>query len=177
MIRLAALAICVVVPVAAHADILVLTEGTPIMVRTLYELTSKHAEVGDQVEMEVTEDVMVGGNVIIPAGAPAYGEVTDAQRNGHVGKSGKLSVDVTYVKLGDHRLRVRGKRATEGQGGGGATIATTVLLSPLGLLVHGKSAKIPMHTVFTAYVTQDTSITVDKAIPSAPIALPSGSGS
>ena len=51
-------------------------------------------------------------------------------------------------------------------------VATTILVSPLGLLIHGKSANVPPHTKFTAYVVNDTPVVVDGVAPIAPAAAP-----
>ena len=136
----------------------VIPENTAITVQTLEEISSKQAQVGDPVRMEVLDDVVVGNRVVIPAGTPAYGEVTAAQKNGHVGKSGKLTVEVEGIKYGAGRLRMRGQRVSQGEGGSTAAIATTVLLSPLGLFIHGKSAVVGIHTKFIGYVANDTPI-------------------
>ena len=159
MIRGVIVAVALVVASkAVAADQIVLTEGTPITVTTISELSSKTAQVGYQVRMEVVDQVDVRGVRVIDAGAPVYGEVTAAQRNGHIGKPGSLTVEINYIKLADRNVRVRGRREARGAGGGGAVVATTVLLSPLGLLAHGKSASIPANTAFTAYVLADTPV-------------------
>ena len=144
----------------------VIPENTSITVQTLQEISSKEAQVGDPVRMEVLDDVVIGNRVIIPAGTPAYGEVTAASKNGHLGKAGKLTIEVEGVKYGAGRLRMRGQRVSQGEGGSTAAIATTVLLSPLGLFIHGKSAMVPIHTKFITYVANDTPIYGAVAAPS-----------
>jgi hypothetical protein len=146
------------------ADQVVLREGTEIRVSNRVSLTSKKAVTGDPVDFVVDQAVSVGGVVIIPAGTPAYGQVSNAERNGHLGQSGKLDLTVNYVRIGDEKVRVRGARASSGNSGTGATIATTVLLGPLGLLVHGKSANVPAGTQMTVYLEQDLPVIVDGAV-------------
>lgn len=142
------------VPAAASAQMI--PENTPVTVRTLEEISSKTAQVGDPVRMETIDDVIVGGVTVIPAGTPAYGEVTAAQKNGHLGHSGKLTIEVEGVRYGAGRMRLRGSRDNQGSGGGTAALATAALVSPLGLLIKGKSAAVPIHTRFMAYVANDT---------------------
>lgn len=143
---------------------LVLTEGTPIRVRNVEQISSKDAQVGDPVSFEVDEDVDVDGQVVIAAGTPAYGEVTEAAKNGRIGKGGKLRIEVSYIKLPDRRLRTRGQRENAGDGKGGNTIVTTALLGPLGLLWKGKNAVIKPRTLLTTYVSSDTPVV---AVPAA----------
>lgn len=143
-------------PAAASAQ--VIPENTPVTVQTLEEISSKTAQVGDPVRLEVIDDVVIGGVTVIPAGTPAYGEITAAQKNGHLGKSGKLTIEIEGVRYGSGRMRLRGSRASTGSGGGTASIATAALVSPLGLLIHGKSAAVPIHTKFLAYVANDTAM-------------------
>lgn len=156
---------------AAVADQVVLREGTEIRVSNRVSLTSKKAVTGDPVDFVVDQAVSVNGIVIIPAGTPAYGQVSNAERNGHLGASGKLDLAVNYVRVGDVKIRVRGARASSGNSGTGATIATTVLLGPLGLLVHGKSANVPAGTQMTVYLEQDLPVMVDGPVAAAEPAM------
>jgi hypothetical protein len=62
-------------------------------------LSSATAHVGEEVNFEVAQDVVIGGRTVIAKGAPAVGTVTEAAPRGRMGKAGKLSVNVTSVLL------------------------------------------------------------------------------
>jgi len=51
-------------------------EKTAVRVRTKNGITSETAHVGDDVPMEVLEDVMVNGYVVIREGASAIGQIS-----------------------------------------------------------------------------------------------------
>jgi hypothetical protein len=63
------------------------------------ELSSATAHVGEEVNFEVAEPVIVNGRTVIDKGAPAAGTVTEAEPKGRMGKVGKLNVSVSSVQL------------------------------------------------------------------------------
>ena len=77
----------------------VLAQGTPVHFKTQQELNSKHSRVGDRFELRVSEDVIVNGVTVIPAGTRGVGEVTRVDGKGMFGKSGKLDARVLYARV------------------------------------------------------------------------------
>ena len=85
-------AILVIASISAHiyaagdinhsADEVVLPEGTLINVAIAKEVTSKEAKPNDPVEFKVTEDLVIGGQVIVRKGTPAIGSVINAEKRG-----------------------------------------------------------------------------------------------
>jgi len=73
-----------------------LRAGTPVPLKMLEELTTKgkKLKVGHRFRMEVAQPVTVGGTVVIPAGTPAMGEVTEVRNKGMWGKSGRINARV-----------------------------------------------------------------------------------
>ncbi len=102
---------------------------------------------------------------MIPAGYSGKGEVTVAEHNGMLGKSGQLGVRLIYLKIGDVHVHLRANRSGEGKSGVTNTVVMTVLFGPLGLLVHGHSIVYPKGQLMTAYVDQDTQIGLPLAPP------------
>lgn len=141
-------------PGAAAAQRFHLQPGTPVVLRTTSEINTKDKRPGDRVYLEVAESVMFRGQVIIPAGAPAMGEISRAERNGHFGKKGKLQVRLLSVQTPHGPARLAGSTYDEGKSGTAASIATIVLVSPLGFLIHGTSGKIMPGTAMTANLAQ-----------------------
>jgi hypothetical protein len=111
------------------------------------ELSSATAHVGEEVNFEVAQDVVVGGLTIISKGAPAVGAVTEAEPKKRMGKAGKLNVSVASVLLANNEkiaLRSFGADQPSDQKGG------------LGIsLVHGKDVTMTKDTEITAYVDGD----------------------
>jgi hypothetical protein len=120
---------------------------TPVHLKLGRELSSATAHVGEEVNFEVTQDVVVGGLTIISKGAPAVGAVTEAEPKKRMGKAGKLNVSVASVLLANNEkiaLRSFGADQPSDQKSG------------FGIsLVHGKDVTLTKDTEITAYVDGD----------------------
>jgi hypothetical protein len=79
-----------------------LFDGTPVRLRLAREVSSASAHTGDEVPFEVTEDVVVTGFTVIRKGTKATGTVAEVEPKGRFGKSGKLTLNVTSVRLLDN---------------------------------------------------------------------------
>jgi hypothetical protein len=141
-----------------------LAEDTPVRIKIARTMTSKDARVDERVDFEVLEDVKVGELVVIPRGAMAIATVTEAHPKRRMGRSGRLKMNIDYVRLGSgDRVPLR---AVKGGNGGnhvaamtGAMVATSIVFfpaAPLFLFMHGKDITIPKGTEVTAYVAADT---------------------
>jgi len=147
-----------------------LAEDTPVRIKITRTMSSKDARVDERVDFEVLEDVKVGDAVIIPRGAMAIATVTEAHPKRRMGRSGKLKMNIDYVRLasGDKVAL----RAVKGGNGGnhiaamtGAMVATSIVFfpaAPLFLFMHGKDITIPKGTEVTAYVAADTPLDPSK---------------
>ena len=74
------------------------SEGTVIRVRLLETLDSRQAKMGDIVNLEATEPVMVDGVMLVEPGAKVVGKVLDAVKNKSMGRKGKLDFSIDFVK-------------------------------------------------------------------------------
>ena len=81
--------------------ILNLFDGTPVRLKVGHTVSSADAKVGDEVPFEVTEDVVVEGFKVIRKGTKATGTVAEVAQKGRFGRSGKLTLNLTEVKLVD----------------------------------------------------------------------------
>lgn len=76
----------------------VLTDGTPIRVRLNRNISSAHAKVGETVDFDVVEDVLVNGVVVIQRNSRVLATVTEARPKGLMGKAGKLNVNTDHAR-------------------------------------------------------------------------------
>ncbi len=81
-----------------------LQQGTPVPVRLEETINSTHARLGERVALEVPVDVVLDGQIMIPAGSSALGTVAMVQRHGWTGHSwhehaGRVEVNVDAVRL------------------------------------------------------------------------------
>jgi hypothetical protein len=111
------------------------------------ELSSETAKVGEEVNFEVAEPVIVNGRIVIDKGAPAAGTVTEAEPKGRMGKAGKLNVSVSSVQLADgEKLALRSFGInTSGDQKSGISLPK----------LHGKEMTLAQGMEMTAYVDGD----------------------
>lgn len=148
----------------AQQTTVTLPEDTPIKLRLTQTVSSGTAKINDRVDFEVVEDVKVGDTIVIQHGAPAIATVTDAHAKRNLGRSGKLNINIDYVRLanGDKAALRTVKNSTGGSHTGamtGAIVATSILFfpaAPLFLFMKGKNITIPKGTEITAYIAADT---------------------
>jgi PEGA domain len=164
-----------------------LEDGTPVKLRTSRTISSGDAHVGDTLDFEVLEEVVVDGITVIPKSAIGWGTVTEAEPKRRMGRGGKLNVNIDSVRLADGEKSPL-RAVKEGKGGGhtgamtGAMVATSIVFfpaAPLFLFMHGKDITIPKGTEITAYINGDTRLERAKfvvaASPNATAATASGS--
>jgi hypothetical protein len=137
-----------------------LADGAPIRLRLNRNLSSADARVGETVDFEVLEDIVVNGTTIAPRGGVALATVTDAQPKGRMGRAGRLNVAIDHLRLVSGE-KVPLRAIKEAKGGGntgkmtGAIVATSIVFfpaAPLFLFMKGKDITIPRGTEITAYV-------------------------
>lgn len=147
-----------------------LEDGTPVHLVLSETISSASATTGETVEFEVVDDVIVNDLLVIPHGSTAWATVTDAEHKRHLGKPGKLDLNIDRVRLADgDKALLRAVKNT--QGGGhtgamtGAIVATSLVLwpaAPFFLLMHGKDISIPKGTQITAFVQGDQRLDANK---------------
>ncbi len=122
-----------------------LANNTPIRVKLNKAISSVTAHVGDPVELEVVEDVIVDGVTVLPAGAKVSGAIAEAETKKRFGHGGKLAFSITSMTLADgEQIKVRCYQEASGTSN---TSADAVL--PLN---SGKDVTIPKDVEFTALV-------------------------
>lgn len=159
-------------PAAPQAVILsapnqsVLRAGTEVPLRMEESLDSNNKSLreGQQVRLSVASDVRIGNMVVIPAGSPATGEITDLRRKGMWGKSGRITARALNVRVGDRLIRLTGTFDDKGVTGTAGVVAAIAFVPIAGFFMTGTSAKIPSGGGVKAFLDEDL------AIASAPVA-------
>lgn len=154
----------------------VLEDSTPVRMRINRTVSSGDAHVGDTIDFEVLEDVLINGTLVIPKGGLAFATVTEAQAKRRMARGGKLDINIDYVKLvDDEKAALRAVKDMKGGGhtGGmvGGMVATSLVFfpaAPFFLFMHGKDISIPKGTEVTAYVSGDMKLDIAKFRPKVP---------
>jgi hypothetical protein len=130
-----------------------LDEGTLVKAALKYDIRGGDLKVGDQLEFELAQPLMSNNDVVVQTGAKILGTVTEARGNGVLGRKGKLAFSIDYLYLSNGQvIKLRGQSVKNINGSGAVVAATAVLVTPLGLLIPGKSAKFKAGTQFDAYI-------------------------
>lgn len=144
--------------------------GTPIQLETRDELTTEHKalKVGQQIEMDVLQPVMLGDKVAIPAGSRAIAEVSTVRNKGMWGKSGGITARILYVEANGRQIRLNGSFNDRGETGTAGVVASVALIPVAGFFVTGTSAKIAPGTHVTAFIGEEVPVQfADAAAPQA----------
>lgn len=167
-----------------------LPAGTPVTLILSQDLQSGSTKAGDVVSYQVLKPVLVGNEVLVQAGAKAYGKVTESRKPGIFGTPGKLAFTCEYIQVpgADVALRsnsddqsgasnsqnevdseVKGEALSAALSGGVPSVGPGMLL---GFMHGGGNVVIHAGQKLTMYVAGDTQIIPpaqpSSAAPSAP---------
>lgn len=147
-----------------------LRAGTEIPLRMEDGLDSNDKTIreGQQFHLTVASDVMLGNMVVIPAGSPATGEITDLRRKGMWGKSGHISARALNVRVGDRLIRLTGNFDEHGVTGTAGVVAAIAFVPIAGFFMTGTSAKIPAGAGVKAFLDEDVAIAAPPQVQPAP---------
>ncbi len=150
-----------------------LRAGTEVPLRLEEGLDSNDKTIreGTRFRMTVANDVRLGNVVVIPAGTPATGEVTDLRRKGMWGKSGRIVARVINARVGDRLIRLTGSFDDKGVTGTAGVVGAIVFVPIAGFFLTGTSAKMPAGSGVKAFLDEDLAIAVPA--PVAPSVAPS----
>lgn len=150
----------------------VLRAGTKISLKMAEELTTKGKKlrVGQRFQLEVAEDVRFNDAVVIPAGTPATGEITDVRNKGMWGKSGRIGGQLLYLRVNGRQIRLSGQLDDKGVTGTAGVVGAVAFVPVAGFFISGTSAKLPLGGAVTGFLDEDIQIEM-AATPPAPLVV------
>jgi hypothetical protein len=159
---------------ADHPGALVLPKQTMVRLMVLNEVNSREAKPGTRFVLRVDENVVVGGTIVIPVGAKAWGEVTAVSANKALGKPGSVGARLLYVEADGERIALTGEENSRGNAGGDKMAMASAAFGPFALLTKGNIGKLKAGFIFNAYVAADRTFdpAAGKFLPPEPIAAP-----
>lgn len=145
---------------ASDGHEVVLPKGLELPLVFRAAVTSRTAEVGDPLSLELAEDVKVGDQVVLAKGTPAVGKVIQVDHSGLVGQPGTLTFQVEVLQLKDKNIDLVCERTKEGMNKikKARNIAFIPFLGASGVLVHGEEAEIEKGTPLVAALARDTAL-------------------
>lgn len=151
----------------------ILRAGTPVALRLMEEITTKKksAKVGQRFMLEVAAPVEVNGVQVIPAGTPAWGEITGVRNKGMWGKSGKLDARVLFLRVNGRQIRLTGTFDDKGVTGTAGVVGAVALVPIAGFFMTGTSAMLPKGGPVNGFIDEDVQLAFQNAAP-APMQVP-----
>jgi len=148
--------------------------GTPIALKTSEPLTTegKKLKVGQRIQVEVAEAVMLNGQVVIPVGSPGQAEITDVRNKGMWGKSGRINARVLYIRANGRQIRMTGQFDDKGVTGTAGVVAAVAFIPIAGFITTGTSAKIPLGAPVKGFLDEDLTVAFVPASPAAAMVVP-----
>lgn len=145
----------------------VLRAGTPVQLRLMEEITTKKkaARVGQRFMLEIAAPVEVNGVVVIPAGTPAWGEITEVRNKGMWGKSGKLTARLLYLRVNGRQIRLTGSFDDKGVTGTAGVIGAVAVVPVVGFFVTGTSAVFPKGGEVGGFIDEDVQLAIANTEP------------
>ena len=138
----------------------VLRAGAPVPVALSEFLTTKGKRliVGQRVQLEVAQDVLLNGRVVIPARSPVEGVLTEVRNKGMWGKSGGIHLQIKSVNINGTDIRLKGEMDSRGETGTAGVVGAIVVLPVAGFFVTGTSAEMPLNMPGRAFLDQDIAL-------------------
>lgn len=151
----------------------ILRAGTPIALRLMEEVTTKKksARVGQRFMLEVSAPVDVNGVQVIPAGTPAWGEITGVRNKGMWGKSGKLDARLLFLRVNGRQIRLTGSFDDKGVTGTAGVVGAIALVPIAGFFMTGTSAMLPKGGAINGFIDEDVVLAFQQTAP-APMQVP-----
>lgn len=146
----------------------ILRAGAPVPVVLSEFLTTKgkNLKVGQHVQLEVAQDVLLNGRVAIPARSPVEGVLTEVRNKGMWGKSGAIRLHINSVNINGTNIRLKGDMDTRGETGTAGVVGALVVLPVAGFFVTGTSAEMPLNMPGRAFLDQDIALSHVEPAPS-----------
>lgn len=138
----------------------ILRAGTKVPLKMAEELTTKGKllRVGQRFQLEVAEDIRLGEHVVIPAGTPAVGEITEVRNKGMWGKSGRIGAQLVSLRVNGRQIRLTGSFDDKGVTGTAGVVAAVAFVPIAGFFTTGTSAKLPLGGAVTGFLDEDVAV-------------------
>lgn len=138
----------------------VLRAGAPIPVVLSQALTTKGKglKVGQRVQLEVAQDVLLNGRVVVPARSPVEGVLTHVRNKGMWGKSGAIQLAIKSVNINGSDIRLKGDMDSRGETGTAGVVGAIAVMPLAGFFVTGTSAEMPLNMPGRAFLDQDIAL-------------------
>jgi hypothetical protein len=147
-----------VVPAQVSSNILRAGAPVPVVLSEPLTTKGKRLKVGQRVQLEVAQDVLLNGRVAIPARSPVEGVLTEVRNKGMWGKSGAIRLHISSLNINGVNIRLKGDMDTRGETGTAGVVGALVVMPVAGFFVTGTSAEMPLNMPGRAFLDQDIAL-------------------
>lgn len=136
-----------------------LAAGTLIEIRIDETVNSKTHKTGDWYALSLSQPIMLGERMLVPAGTVGRGQVVHSAKSSWGGKAGELILAARYLEFDGRQIPLRGMKLG-GIGGNNeglafaASVAGGIVAMPLVFALNGKNADIPAGMLATAKLAE-----------------------
>ncbi|HLZ83707.1 MAG TPA: hypothetical protein VKQ54_09085 [Caulobacteraceae bacterium] len=148
-------------PPAALAVWRLAPAGSEVLVELAEPVGTRGHKPGDHFKLRLAEPLIVGDQVVIPAGAAGEGEIIDVGRPGMGGRPAKLILAARYVETGGTRVALHAFRLGgmgDSRKDAAAALAAAPYIGILALAVTGGDLEYPIGARARAKVLADVRI-------------------
>lgn len=158
---IALVATCVFAPFTSAQKKVTLKAGPPVILATVETVSSKTTVSGNTVDFKVVTDVIVDGNVVIPAGTIAKGQASNVSKASAIGKGGEITVGINNINALDGTLVPLSGANISASGKNKVGLAIVCGICTLfGFLIPGSQAELPAGSQTQAVVMSNTIVTL-----------------
>jgi hypothetical protein len=153
------------VPEAAPATVatgrlLAVPAGTELAFEMVDSLSSKTSQRGDRFALKLTEPLTLDGQLLVPAGTLAVGEVVHADRAKAGGQAGELVLAARYLDWDGRQLPLRAFRTGLGRNRTDTAMGVMIAAGVAGFLVRGGQIEIAAGSPITATLREAVELPV-----------------
>jgi hypothetical protein len=148
----------------AETDTRLLPELTPVPLMMDAEISSGVNKPGDRFPFHVTQNVVQGDAVLIPAGSTGEGEVVHAAKSKGGGRAGELILAARFVTVGDKQIRLRSFAAGSGKDRSNAALGVAVAVGFFGMLVRGSELVMAKGTAVSAKTAEEVRLPISAVV-------------
>ena len=125
------------------AETVTIQNSTVVAVKTVNQLSTAQLSLGQEVILNVAQDVKIKGKTVIQAGAPVYGSVQEVKGSQMAGIAGKIVVSInSTVAVDGTNIALTGSFSNQAASEVGTTVVVGLVLCPLALLNKGDEGVI-----------------------------------
>lgn len=132
----------------------VLPNNTPVTIQSNNYYDASSLSVGDSVNFRTVNNIILNGQTVIAAGSPVTATVQKAHKRGRIGTPAEITIGDFYtVSSNGAKVPLTGAVSQKGKSKMGLSIALSVLIIPLFLLMKGKDTAIEQGYQTTVYTS------------------------